>query len=105
MGKVGRGKASEIGTYVEKMFSSELSGNMVDLCPVGALTNSPYAFTSRPWELKGFYTTDVMESIGANIQVDTRGAEIMRILPRVHEEINEEWVSDKTRQAFDGLKK
>lgn len=67
MGKVGRGKASEIGTYIEKMFTSELSGNMVDLCPVGALTNQPYAFTSRPWELKGFYTTDVLESIGSSI--------------------------------------
>lgn len=75
------------------------------MCPVGALTNAPYAFTSRPWELKSFYTSDVMDTLGSAIQVDTRGAEIMRILPRVHEEINEEWISDKTRQAFDGLKR
>ncbi|EGR28078.1 NADH dehydrogenase fe-s protein 1, putative [Ichthyophthirius multifiliis] len=105
LGKTGRGKFSEIGTYVEKTFNTELSGNVVDICPVGALTNAPYAFTSRPWELKGYYTTDVMDTIGSAIQVDTRGPEIMRILPRIHEEINDEWISDKTRHAFDGLKK
>lgn len=104
LGTTGRGRATEIGTYVEKMITSELSGNLVDVCPVGALTNGPYAFTSRPWELKSFYSVDVMESMGSAIQIDTRGSEIMRVLPRIHEEINEEWISDKTRHAFDGLK-
>lgn len=85
------------------MITSEMSGNLVDICPVGALTNGPYAYTSRPWELKGYYSIDVLDSLGQNIQVDTRGAEIMRILPRINEEVNEEWIDDKARHAFDGL--
>lgn len=104
LGTTGRGRATEIGTYIEKMLTSEMSGNLVDVCPVGALTNGPYAFTSRPWELKSFYSVDLMESLGSAIQIDTRGSEVMRVLPRIHEEINEEWISDKTRHAFDGLK-
>jgi NADH dehydrogenase/NADH:ubiquinone oxidoreductase subunit G len=90
---------------VEKMLTSELQGNLVDLCPVGALTNGPYAFTSRPWELKSYDSIDVFDTILPNIQLDTRGAELMRVLPRVNEEVNEEWLSDKSRHAFDGLKK
>ena len=78
---------------------------MVDLCPVGALTSAPYAFTSRPWELRSVETVDVMDTLGSSIQADYRGAEIMRILPRIHEEVNEEWLSDKSRHSFDGLKK
>lgn len=105
IGKVGRGKFAEISTYITKTVNNELSGNIVDVCPVGALTNLPYAFTSRPWELKSVYSVDLMNSIGSNIQVDFRGAEIMRVLPRIHEEINEEWIDDKTRHAFDGLKR
>ena len=105
LGTSGRGNSTEIGTYIPKMMDSELSGNLVDLCPVGALTNAPYAFTSRPWELKSVDSIDVLESLGSSIQVDYRGAEIMRILPRIHEEINEEWISDKSRHAFDGLKR
>lgn len=105
LGTSGRGNSTEIGTYIPKMIDNELSGNLVDLCPVGALTNGPYAFTSRPWELKSVDTVDVMETLGSAIQVDYRGSEIMRILPRVHEEINEEWISDKTRHSFDGLKR
>jgi len=104
LGATGRGKSTEIGTYVESMITSELSGNLPDVCPVGALVNGPYAFTSRPWELKNYNSVDVMDSMGSAIQIDTRGSEIMRILPRVHEEINEEWLGDKSRHAFDGLK-
>jgi NADH dehydrogenase (ubiquinone) Fe-S protein 1 len=105
LGTSGRGKATEIGTYIEKMITSELSGNLVDVCPVGALTNGPYSFTSRPWELRSWEGIDVMDGMGSAMQVDTRGSEIMRILPRIHEEINEEWISDKGRFAFDGFKK
>lgn len=105
LSKTGRGKYSEIGTYVNKMIDSELSGNLVDVCPVGALTNGPYAFTSRPWELKSYDSIDVLDGIGSAVQLDTRGSEVMRVLPRIHEEINEEWLSDKSRHAFDGLKK
>lgn len=105
LGTSGRGNLTEIGTYIPKMIDNELSGNLVDLCPVGALTNGPYAFTSRPWELKSVETVDVMETLGASIQIDYRGTEIMRVLPRIHEEVNEEWISDKTRHAFDGLKR
>lgn len=105
LGTSGRGRSTEIGTYVEKMLTSELQGNLVDLCPVGALTNGPYAFTSRPWELKSYDSIDVFDTILPNIQLDTRGAELMRVLPRVNEEVNEEWLSDKSRHAFDGLKK
>jgi len=105
LGTSGRGNSTEIGTYIPKMMDSELSGNLVDLCPVGALTNGPYAFTSRPWELRSVMSVDVMETLGSSIQVDYRGSEIMRILPRIHEEVNEEWLSDKSRHAFDGLKR
>tara|TARA_B100000767_G_scaffold267595_1_gene286533 strand:- start:2982 stop:5093 length:2112 start_codon:yes stop_codon:yes gene_type:complete len=105
LGTTSRGIDTEIGTYVEKMFDSELSGNIIDLCPVGALTSKPYAFTSRPWELRLTESVDVMDSVGSNIRVDTRGTEIMRIIPRLNEEINEEWISDKTRFSYDGLKR
>jgi len=104
LGTTSRGIDTEVGTYVEKMFNSELSGNVIDLCPVGALTSKPYAFTSRPWELRHTKSVDVMDSVGSNIMIDSRGNEIMRITPRLNEEINEEWISDKTRFAHDGLK-
>jgi len=105
LGTTGRGSDMQIGTYVEKMFKSELSGNIIDLCPVGALTSKPYAFTARPWELRKVESVDVMDAVGSNIVVGTRGGEIMRILPRINEDINEEWISDKTRFAYDGLKR
>ena len=105
LGQVGRGKINEISTYVESMVTNELSGNVVDLCPVGALNNLPYSFKARPWELKSTYTIDVMDPLGSNIDAHTRGYELLRILPRAHEEVNEEWISDKSRHAFDGLKK
>ena len=93
----------EIGTYVEAALSSELSGNIVDLCPVGALTSKPYAFAARPWELRKTESIDVHDAVGSNIRVDCRGREVMRVLPRLHEDVNEEWISDKTRHAVDGL--
>lgn len=105
LGQVMRGKANEISTYVEAMVHNELSGNVVDLCPVGALNNLPYSFQARPWELKSNYTIDVMDGLGANIDAHTRGSDLLRILPRINEEVNEEWISDKSRHAFDGLKK
>ena len=105
LGTTARGIDTEIGTYVEKMFKSELSGNVIDLCPVGALTSKPYAFTSRPWELRNTESIDTLDSTGSNIRIDTRGTEIMRIIPRLNEDINEEWISDKTRFAYDGLKR
>ncbi|MDA1089229.1 MAG: NADH-quinone oxidoreductase subunit NuoG [Proteobacteria bacterium] len=105
MGATGRGENMEVGTYVEKALTSELSGNMIDLCPVGALTSKPYAFTARSWELVKTESIDVLDAVGSNIRVDTRGAEVMRILPRLHEDVNEEWISDKTRFACDGLKR
>lgn len=104
MGALYRGENMQITTYLEKTLDSEMSGNVVDLCPVGALTSKPYAFTARSWELKHTQSIDVMDALGSNIRVDTRGAAVMRILPRLHEEINEEWISDKTRYVFDGLK-
>ncbi|MEZ5690331.1 MAG: NADH-quinone oxidoreductase subunit NuoG [Rickettsiales bacterium] len=104
LGAFGRGEHMEIGTYVEKTISSELSGNLVDLCPVGALTSKPYAFNARPWELKKTETIDVLDAVGSNIRVDSRGESVLRVLPRVNEEINEEWISDKTRHACDGLR-
>ncbi len=103
LGLTGRGEDVEITTYLEKAFASELSGNIVDLCPVGALTSKPYAFNARPWELKGTESVDVMDAQGCNIRVDTRGREVLRVLPRLNEEINEEWIGDKTRHACDGL--
>ena len=105
LGQVGRGKTNEISTYIENMVTNELSGNVVDLCPVGALNNLPYSFTARPWELKSNYTVDVMDGLGSNIDVHTRGSDTMRILPRINDEVNEEWISDKSRHAFDGLRK
>lgn len=105
LGTTGRGGDMQVGTYVEKLFTSELSGNVIDLCPVGALTSKPYAFTARPWETRKTESVDVMDAVGSNIVVSTRTNEVMRILPRVHEDINEEWISDKTRFAYDGLKR
>ena len=104
LGATGRGEDMEVGTYVEKALSSELSGNIIDLCPVGALTSKPYAFVARPWELRKTETIDVMDAMGSSIRVDSRGNEVMRVLPRLNEEINEEWISDKTRFACDGLR-
>ncbi len=104
MGLLNRGNDVEIGTYVENMASSELSGNMIDICPVGALTSKPYAFKARPWELKKTETIDVMDAVGSNIRLDARGREVLRVLPRLHEDINEEWIGDKTRFSYDGLK-
>lgn len=124
MGTTGRGNDLQIGTYVEKMFMSELSGNVIDVCPVGALTSKPYAFTARPWETRSAASflalaafrrlqaipassvsavrrktesIDVLDAVGSNIVVSTRGGEVMRVMPRLHEDINEEWISDKTR--------
>ncbi|XP_042896872.1 NADH-ubiquinone oxidoreductase 75 kDa subunit, mitochondrial [Parasteatoda tepidariorum] len=104
LGTTGRGSDMQIGTYVEKMLESELSGNIIDLCPVGALTSKPYAFTARPWETRKTESIDVLDAVGSNIIVSTRTGEVMRILPRLNEEVNEEWISDKTRFAYDGLK-
>ncbi len=104
LGAVGRGEKMEITPYVEKALTSELSGNIIDLCPVGALTSKPYAFNARSWELKKTESIDVMDALGSNIRIDSRGLEIMRILPRLNEEINEEWISDKTRYCYDGLR-
>jgi NADH-quinone oxidoreductase subunit G len=103
LGATGRGEDMEITTYLEKAFASELSGNVVDLCPVGALTSKPYAFNARPWELRKSESVDVMDAQGVNIRVDTRGPQVMRVLPRLNEEVNEEWISDKARHACDGL--
>ncbi|KAM8855450.1 NADH-ubiquinone oxidoreductase 75 kDa subunit, mitochondrial-like isoform 1-T2 [Spinachia spinachia] len=105
LGTTGRGNDLQIGTYVEKMFMSELSGNVIDICPVGALTSKPYAFTARPWETRKTESIDVLDAVGSNIVVTTRGGEVMRILPRLNEAVNEEWISDKTRFAYDGLKR
>ncbi len=103
LGATGRGEDMEITTYLEKAFASELSGNVVDLCPVGALTSKPYAFNARPWELRKTESIDVMDAQGCNIRVDARGPQVMRVLPRLNEEVNEEWISDKARHACDGL--
>ena len=103
IGMISRGEDAEITTYLEKAISSEMTGNVVDLCPVGALTHKPWAFNYRPWELKKTETVDVMDAVGANIRVDARGSEVMRVLPRTNEAINEEWIDDKTRYAVDGL--
>ncbi len=104
LGLIGRGEDAEITTYLEQAMTSELQGNVVDLCPVGALTSKPYAFNARPWELGKTESVDVMDAVGSAIRVDTRGREVMRVMPRVNEEINEEWISDKTRFIWDGLK-
>ena len=105
MGAIGRGESMEITTYLEKALDSELSGNVVDLCPVGALTSRPYAFTARSWELSHTESFDAMDAVGSAIRIDTRGNEVMRVLPRVNDDVNEEWISDKTRHAVDGLKR
>jgi len=103
LGATGRGEDMEITTYLEGALSSELSGNVVDLCPVGALTSKPYAFSARPWELRKTESVDVMDAVGTNIRVDARGRQVMRVLPRVNEDVNEEWLADKSRHACDGL--
>ncbi len=103
LGAIGRGEDTQITTYLEKSMQSELSANVVDLCPVGALTSKPYVFEARPWELNKTETIDVMDAVGSNIRVDTYGWEVKRVLPRINEDINEEWISDKTRYACDGL--
>ncbi len=104
LGATGRGESMEVTTYVEHALSTELSGNLVDLCPVGALTSKPYAFEARSWELSKTESIDVMDGLGANIRIDTRGAQVMRVLPRLNDDVNEEWISDKTRHALDGLR-
>jgi NADH-quinone oxidoreductase subunit G len=104
LGLTGRGEDVEITTYLESAMTSELQGNVVDLCPVGALTSKPYAFAARPWELNKTESIDVMDAVGSAIRVDSRGREVMRILPRVNEDVNEEWISDKTRHIIDGLR-
>ena len=104
LGAIYRGEDMQITTYLEHAMDSELQGNVIDLCPVGALTSAPYAFNGRPWELVKTESVDVMDAVGSNIRVDSRGREVMRILPRNHDDVNEEWISDKTRFAYDGLK-
>jgi NADH dehydrogenase (ubiquinone) Fe-S protein 1 len=104
LGSTGRGNDIQIGTYLEQNLDSELSGNVIDLCPVGALTSKPYAFRARPWELKRTESIDVLDGLGSNIRVDSRGLEVMRIIPRLNDDVNEEWINDKTRFACDGLK-
>ena len=105
MGQTGRGEDSEITSYLGQGLNSNLQGNIIDLCPVGALVSKPYAFTARPWELDKTETIDVMDALGSNIRVDTKGREVMRILPRNHDGVNEEWISDKTRFVWDGLRR
>jgi NADH-quinone oxidoreductase subunit G len=105
MGQTGRGEDSEITSYLGETLGSNLQGNIIDLCPVGALVSKPYAFTARPWELTKTETIDVMDALGSNIRVDTKGREVMRILPRNHDGVNEEWISDKTRFVWDGLRR
>jgi NADH-quinone oxidoreductase subunit G len=104
LGLAGRGEDVEITTYLDKAITSELQGNIIDLCPVGALTSAPYEFKARPWELRKTDSIDAMDAVGSNIRIDARGSEVMRILPRTHEDVNEEWISDKTRFVWDGLK-
>ncbi len=104
LGALGRGEHMEITTYLEKSLTSELSANVIDLCPVGALTSRPYAFLARPWELKKTESVDVFDALGSNIRIDSRGEAVLRVLPRLHEEINEEWLADKSRYAIDGLR-
>ncbi len=103
IGSTGRANSVEIGFYIQKLFISELSGNVIDLCPVGALTSKPYAFMYRSWELRSVESIDIFDSIHSNIRIDVKGYEIIRVLPRLNEYINDEWISDKARYAFDGL--
>ena len=105
LGATARGESMEVGTYVEHALTTELSGNLIDICPVGALTSKPYAFVSRPWELRKTDSVDVLDALGAAIRVDSRGSEVLRILPRVNDDVNEEWLGDKSRFSFDGLKR
>ena len=105
LGATQRGEETKVGTYVQKALTSELSGNIIDLCPVGALTSKPYAFTARPWELRKTDSIDVLDALGANIRIDARGAEVLRILPRINDDVNEEWLGDKSRFSVDGLKR
>ena len=105
LGQMNRGEEAEIGTFIDQPVSTELSGNLIDICPVGALTSKPYAFRARSWELSKTESVDVHDAVGSNIRVDSRGGEVMRILPRLHEDVNETWISDRTRFAYDGLKK
>ncbi len=105
IGMLGRGEHAEISSYLERSLTSELSANIIDLCPVGALTSKPYAFAARPWELKKAESVDVLDAVGASIRVDARGASVLRVVPRLHENVNEEWISDKTRFACDGLRR
>jgi NADH-quinone oxidoreductase subunit G len=104
LGATGRGESMEVTTYVEHALSTELSGNLVDLCPVGALTSKPYAYEARSWELTKTESIDVLDALGSNIRIDTRGAQVMRVLPRMNDDVNEDWISDKTRHAIDGLR-
>ncbi|UFN50068.1 NADH-quinone oxidoreductase subunit NuoG [Roseomonas sp. OT10] len=104
LGATGRGESMEIGTYVEKTLSTELAGNLIDICPVGALTSRPYAFTARPWELTHTDSVDVMDAVGANIRIDARGPDVLRITPRINDDVNEEWLADRSRFSHDGLK-
>jgi NADH-quinone oxidoreductase subunit G len=104
LGATGRGESMEVTTYVEHALTTELAGNLVDLCPVGALTSKPYAYEARSWELRKTESVDVLDALGANIRVDTRGATVMRVLPRLNDDVNEEWIGDKTRHAVDGLR-
>ncbi len=105
LGATNRGEHMEVGTYIEKALGSELSGNIIDLCPVGALTSKPYAFVARPWELSKIDSIDVLDAVGSNIRIDARGPEVLRILPRLNEDVNEEWLADKSRFALDGLRR
>ncbi|MGH1398368.1 MAG: NADH-quinone oxidoreductase subunit NuoG [Alphaproteobacteria bacterium] len=105
LGQMNRGEDAEIGTFVDELVKTELSGNLVDICPVGALTSKPYAFKARPWELRKTETIDVHDAVGSNIRVDARGREVLRVLPRLNEDVNEEWISDRTRYSYDGLAK
>jgi NADH-quinone oxidoreductase subunit G len=105
LGATGRGEHMEIGTWIERSVYSELSGNIIDICPVGALNSKPYEYKARPWELRKTESVDVLDAVGSNIRVDARPPEVMRIVPRLHEDINEEWISDKTRFSYDGLKR
>ena len=103
LGSVNRGEDTEITSFLEKSIDSEMSANVIDLCPVGALTSKPYEYVARPWELKKTQTIDVFDAVGSNVRIDSKGDKILRVLPRINEEINDEWISDKTRYAYDGL--
>jgi NADH-quinone oxidoreductase subunit G len=105
MGATSRGESMEVGTYIEKALTTELSGNLIDICPVGALLNKPYSFTARPWELRKTDSIDVHDALGANIRIDARGSEVLRVLPRTNEDVNQEWLADKGRFSHDGLKR